>query len=774
MANPVIINPSLTLAGQEAAFNADNTGIALKLTHVSFGRAHYDPNGSEVNLRDPVGSRIPLAGGSRPTPYQLRTITAWSENVGDVPVGEIAWWAGSVLVWVWSRASGEVAVHKTNGVTYVMFADCAFTSAPENSVSFVIDPSANIALAALAEHEGSDNAHPQYLLRREVAQDSGPLAYLTTAGSTANALVLDLADAESELEVLRAGQRFQFLAPLTNTGPVTAEVADFAPIAVKRGGDGGLVQLEAGDIKAGSLYDLNYDGTFFQLGGGVGSGKAFERFSFVAGVAQTVFPVAHVPGNLIALRNGREIYDFTSASDGSKVTTAQMNFGDRMEFLTFRSFKVADSYTKAEIHALLATAGSVPVGTMLPFPVDVIPPGYVVVDGGLYPDALYPELTAFLGKKYNLPGDPAGQTRKPESRGEFFRGADHGRGIDPGRAVGTYQGEDYKRHAHREVGFVDGVAGQIGATGVIGAAVTASIFGKVFGRAAVAGAKSYRETAPGSISGGGDDGSGAGGLTSGDSGGEETRPRNLAVLWCIKAWSSPINQGTIDIGALSTRVEANEFGRLLNIRKFTANGTYIPTPGMKRVRVRMEGGSGGSAGVPATGVGQYALTGGSGAGSYAEALLTAADIGVSQPVVIGQAGAAGAPAANGGNGGATSLGSLVSAPGSPGGPTYPLFFMEVGGMAPQGIGGALPSGGNIINSRGADGGSAISIGGGTLSGRGGDSRFGSGGSATGLSEGGTRGVGYGAGSSGIASPASTPARPGIQGLPGIMIIEEYA
>jgi hypothetical protein len=31
----------------------------------------------------------------------------------------------------------------------------------------------------------------------------------------------------------------------------------------------------------------------------------------------------------------------------------------------------------------------------------------------------------------------------------------------------------------------------------------------------------------------------------------ENRPRNLAVMWCIKAYNAPINQGNIDIAALA-------------------------------------------------------------------------------------------------------------------------------------------------------------------------------------------------------------------------------
>jgi hypothetical protein len=39
-------------------------------------------------------------------------------------------------------------------------------------------------------------------------------------------------------------------------------------------------------------------------------------------------------------------------------------------------------------------------------------------------------------------------------------------------------------------------------------------------------------------------------------GGAETRPRNLSVIWCIKAWNAPINQGNIDIAALVAALAA--------------------------------------------------------------------------------------------------------------------------------------------------------------------------------------------------------------------------
>lgn len=540
MADPIIINPTMTLAGQAAAFNASDDGFELKITAVSYGRAHYNPTGEELALVDPVGSKMPLAGGSRPTPYQLRMVSSWRENVGEVPIGEVGFWAGDVLAFVWSKADGTRAGFKTDGVAYVLFNDLAFAQVPANSISFEIDPSESVALAALAAHEGAANAHPQYMLRSDMAKDAGPLMGLKhVAGSTANALVFELDAPESVLPAYAKFQRFQFVAAATNgPGGVTAKIEGHGEIPVMRGDDAGLKALDAGDIKVGALYDLNYDGANFQLGGGVGGGgKAFERFSFVAGVAQAVFNFPHTPGSLIGLRNGREIYDFASAGDGSKVTLAiPANLDDRIEFLAFKSFKVADSYTKAELNALLITAGAMPVGSMLPMPTGVVPPGYLELDGSVKSIAAYPDLAAYLGTAFNTGGEGAGNFRLPDSRGEFLRGWDHGRGVDVGRAIGSYQG--------------DAIRNITGNLGIV-----------------------YRRSSSGAPTGSFSNspitsGDTASGLTPNlsieakfDASGSvptaaENRPRSLAVMWCIKAWNAPINQGNIDIAALLAEVQA--------------------------------------------------------------------------------------------------------------------------------------------------------------------------------------------------------------------------
>ncbi|MCG8292355.1 phage tail protein [Pseudomonas entomophila] len=415
----------------------------------------------------------------------------------------------------------------------------------------------------LKAHVEAADPHPQYLRRADAAKDVGPLAWLGVATGTADALTLKLKSSESALAAYAAGQRFQFQASATNTGAVTARINGLAAVAVKKSGNAGLVDLVGGDIRAGALYDLNYDGTYFQLGGGVGANKAFERYSFEASVGQTVFSLAHTIGSTIVLRNGREITDYLS--DGQKITfKAPCSLGEAVEILAFSSFQAANSYTKAETQALLNTASALPVGTMLPFPRGTVPAGFLEVDGSTQSAAVYPDLAAYLGGAFNKGNEAAGFFRLPDTRGEFLRGWDHGRGVDPGRGVGTWADESLKSHYHKDVSFVDNVGGGQGASGVTGAvAIASTVFGKAYGSASST-AKGYMETSPGSMSGA------IGGLVSGSTGGAETRPRSIAVMWCIKAWSAPVNQGQIDVAALVAELTA--------LRSSTPLGAILPFP----------------------------------------------------------------------------------------------------------------------------------------------------------------------------------------------------
>ncbi|MHC3822512.1 glycine-rich domain-containing protein [Pseudomonas sp. G3-19] len=212
-------------------------------------------------------------------------------------------------------------------------------------------------------------------------------------------------------------------------------------------------------------------------------------------------------------------------------------------------------------------------------------------------------------------------------------------------------------------------------------------------------------------------------------------------------------------------------GRLLNVQKFDTSGTYTPTAGTTKIRVRCQGGGGGGGGTPVTSAGQVAVAGGGGAGAYSEGLYANAVI---QSVVVGSAGlASGASASPGGVGGASSVGSLISAAGGVGGGAgaiiTPPALVSTGGAA-----GALPALGNVANTRGQAGGVGVMLGAANaISGYGGSSVMGAGATPA-ANAAGQNSLGYGGGGSGASAYAGSPATSGGTGGQGVVIIEEYA
>ncbi|KAE9645295.1 phage tail protein [Pseudomonas sp. PB103] len=207
---------------------------------------------------------------------------------------------------------------------------------------------------------------------------------------------------------------------------------------------------------------------------------------------------------------------------------------------TLAGFGIKDSYTKAEVEALIAQASALPVGSIVAFPVDAPPPGFLELDNSVKSSATYPDLSAYLGGKFDKGDEGIGNFRLPEARGEFLRGWDHGRGVDTGRAAGSAQADSLKNHYHylpteSGGGQVFDPAGQTPTVVLKDNPVDwlARTVGDNHGFNTPFGTpRTYSQSAE-----------------------PETRPRNIAVMWCIKAWNAPVNQGTIDVAALAKEVE---------------------------------------------------------------------------------------------------------------------------------------------------------------------------------------------------------------------------
>ncbi len=186
---------------------------------------------------------------------------------------------------------------------------------------------------------------------------------------------------------------------------------------------------------------------------------------------------------------------------------------------------------------------------------------------------------------------------------------------------------------------------------------------------------------------------------------------------------------------------------------FTTSGTYTAPTGLAYAIVEVvSGGGGGGAGdaTPHSG-------GGGGGGGYARAILTAATIGASQTVTIGNGGAGGIYGGIGAaSGGTTSFGSYLSATGGGGG--NPI----IGGLGGVGLGGSV----NCSGSPGAN-----EMGTSNIAGDGGSSMMGGGGKGSYGTTNAMQGGNYGGGGGGGGAVASYGN--GNNGAPGIVIVTEF-
>ncbi len=180
--------------------------------------------------------------------------------------------------------------------------------------------------------------------------------------------------------------------------------------------------------------------------------------------------------------------------------------------------------------AIVASAAFVPIGAILDFPVNTVPVGFLVCAGQTVAKEAYPELVAYLT------GDPlALSATLPDYRGEFRRGADLGRGVDAGRAVGSAQEDAFQGHWHELWRYGGDVFGGGSSPGISSGANTNTKIGDGLVRTATAdGANGTPRVA------------------------SETRPRNVAVVSCIKAYHAPMSAEPVDMSGVLVRLNTIE------------------------------------------------------------------------------------------------------------------------------------------------------------------------------------------------------------------------
>ena len=88
---------------------------------------------------------------------------------------------------------------------------------------------------------------------------------------------------------------------------------------------------------------------------------------------------------------------------------------------------------------LLTSANGVLAGTIQPFAFKTAPIGWLVCDGTKLKKATYPELFAAIGTTFDVGGEAADEFRIPDMGGQFLRGWHSGQTVDAGRVFGTQQ-----------------------------------------------------------------------------------------------------------------------------------------------------------------------------------------------------------------------------------------------------------------------------------------------------------------------------------------------
>jgi microcystin-dependent protein len=145
-----------------------------------------------------------------------------------------------------------------------------------------------------------------------------------------------------------------------------------------------------------------------------------------------------------------------------------------------------------------AVAAAKTIGEVVSWPTSTVPDGFLECDGAEISRTTFAELFAVIGTAFGV-GDGATTFELPDLRGEFVRGWDHGRGVDSARAIGSNQSDEFASHTHSvsEGSSLPGTGNDL---------TSGDDYTNIVAK--------YADTTA--------------------AGGTETRPRNVALMYCIR------------------------------------------------------------------------------------------------------------------------------------------------------------------------------------------------------------------------------------------------
>jgi hypothetical protein len=173
-----------------------------------------------------------------------------------------------------------------------------------------------------------------------------------------------------------------------------------------------------------------------------------------------------------------------------------------------------------------------PIGSVMYFAASSAPLGWFECAGQTLDRVSYLDLFNVIGYTY---GESGNSFRLPDLRGEFIRGWDNGKGTDAGRVFGSNQLDEFESHTHPYTALYNGVYSGAGYPGFDGTG----------------------------------DGITSPTKTTSPTGGSETRPRNVALLPCIK-YAQTSNLNTLGLSAQSILNSVNTLNTSLTTSRSVA------------------------------------------------------------------------------------------------------------------------------------------------------------------------------------------------------------
>lgn len=328
-----------------------------------------------------------------------------------------------------------------------------------------------------------------------------------TSGGTANAQTVTATGFSGA-----NGQTLYFKAGYTNTGTTTLTVNGATTASIVRDVATGTVFLSGGEIVAGNIIGVTYDqvaGLYHlitnnvrQFGQAVSIPAAASMdlnasSTNVVAVTGTGASIASFGAGGAATR-ANSIYYLYFNGQNTIVAGSGISTPSGGNILVTAGASLTVLYTGPSTWQVLQVTGGTTgaTGQISAFATSSCPSGWLAADGSTISNTTYPALYAALGTTWG------GAGKLPDMRGLFARGITAGRTTDPNggaltsQALGAFVDDQFESHTHSYTTVGGNLATQ-SAT-----APTASL--------------------------------GTAAATTGSTGGTETNPKNLGVLYCIQ------------------------------------------------------------------------------------------------------------------------------------------------------------------------------------------------------------------------------------------------